>query len=317
MTRLLLTLLLVPLLLAEDWFLFTSFRKNGETGVYFALSNDGKRWTPLNGNNSWIKPDHPGMLMRDPFLTRGPDGRWHLLWTWGWNRKEMGGALKIGYASSADLVRWSEQREIRVFDKEAGAMNAWAPEAVWDPADKAWTIFWSTTIPERFPQTENSGDSGYNHRIYSVTTRDWAVFSEPRLWFDPGFNCIDATVVQDGSRWRMIFKDERKTPLEKRLKLASADSPDGPWAQISEPFTHAWVEGPSAIKIGDEWWIYFDNYTKPRHYGAVTTKDWKTFQNVTERLSFPEDHRHGTVVRITESEGKRLVAAKPFDASAR
>ncbi len=34
MTRLLLTIL-VPLLFAEDWFLFMSFRKNGETGVYY------------------------------------------------------------------------------------------------------------------------------------------------------------------------------------------------------------------------------------------------------------------------------------------
>jgi hypothetical protein len=66
------------------------------------------------------------------------------------------------------------------------------------------------------------------------------------------------------------------------------------------------VEGPSAIKIGNEWWIYMDHYAQPRHYGAVRTRDWKTFEDVTSQVSFPEDHRHGTVVRIPESLARRL-----------
>ena len=32
---------------AADWYLFSSFRKNGETGVFLALSPDGRTWTPL------------------------------------------------------------------------------------------------------------------------------------------------------------------------------------------------------------------------------------------------------------------------------
>jgi hypothetical protein len=306
MLRYLLALLLVPAAFASDWFLFTSFRKNGETGVYFALSQDGRRWTPLKSNQPWIAPEHEGMLMRDPFLARGPDAVWHMLWTWGWSRKDTGGGLKIGHATSRDLVNWSSQREIPIFQNEPAARNAWAPEAVWDSSKNEWIVFWSTTIPGRFAQTEASGDSGYNHRMYSMTTKDWVSFSEPRLWFDPGFNCIDGTLVHDGKLWRLIFKDERKTPLQKRLRLASADSPEGPWKSVSEPFTHVWVEGPSAIRIGQDWWIYFDNYTEPRHYGALTTRDWKTFKDVTSQLSFPEDHRHGTVVRITEEEAKLL-----------
>ena len=44
-------LLLCLPLLAADAYLFTSFRKNGETGVFPASSPDGKKWSPLNGNN--------------------------------------------------------------------------------------------------------------------------------------------------------------------------------------------------------------------------------------------------------------------------
>jgi hypothetical protein len=248
---------------------------------------------------------HAGMLMRDPFLVRGPDGVWHMLWTWGWTRQETGGTLKIGYSSSRDLVRWTPQRPIGILPGEPTARNAWAPEAVWDSGRREWIVFWSTTIPGRFPDTEGSGDNGYNHRL-AMTTRDWHTFSEPYVWFDPGFNCIDATLVNDGRRWMMVFKDERRNPLQKRLRLAFADSPRGPWRGVTEPFTRAWLEGPSVLRLGGEWWIYFDHYTQPRHYGAMRTRDWKTFEDMTDHVKFPADHRHGTVVTISEEEARRL-----------
>jgi hypothetical protein len=304
--RLLALLALTLPLLAADRYLFTSFRSNGETGVFFALSEDGKKWSPVNSNRPVIVPQHPGMLMRDPFLTRGSDGTWHLLWTWGWNRKDTGGTLRIGYSSSKDLVTWSPQRAIEVLQSEPEARNAWAPEAAWDEGRREWVIFWSTTIPGRFPDTESTGDSGYNHRVYSTTTRDWETFTPAKLWFDPGFNCIDASLVRDGKRYVLIFKDERRKPEKKNLRLAFSSSPQGPWKDITEPFSPSWVEGPSAVRIDGYWWIYFDHYTKPRHYGALRTRDWKTFENMTPQLSFPEDHRHGTVMRITEAEAHRL-----------
>ena len=311
MIRLILAFLVAAPVFSGDWYLFTSFRGNGETGVYFALSNDGRRWTPLNDNQPWVKPGEAGMLMRDPWLGQGPDGVWHMVWTWGWTRADMGGRLKIGYTSSKDLVAWTPQRAIFVMDNEPEARNAWAPEAVWDAGGKEWTVFWASTIPGRFAEGDAGGDGGYNHRIYATTTKDWQTFSPSRLWFDPGFNSIDATVAQAGKRWVMVFKDERKTPLVKRLRLAFADSPRGPWKDVSEPFTGDWVEGPSVVRIGPEWWIYFDHYTEPQHYGAVRTTDWRTFEDVTAQVSFPADHRHGTVIQISEELARRLEARRP------
>jgi hypothetical protein len=63
------------------------------------------------------------MLMRDPWLGQGPDGGWHMLWTWGWTAKEMGGKLKIGYASSKDLIHWSPQRAPNR-DREGAVINS-------------------------------------------------------------------------------------------------------------------------------------------------------------------------------------------------
>lgn len=286
--------------MGADHYLFASFRGNGETGVYFAHSADGYRWTPLNNDQPVVKPRHPGMLMRDPHLAKGPGG-WHMVWTTGWTRsKEPGGKLTIGHAASPDLITWGEQQLIEI--PLDGARNAWAPESVWDAKAKQWMIFWSSTIPGKFPDTEGTGDTGYNHRVYAITTRDFKTFTAPTLWFDPGFNCIDATLIQTGATWRMVFKDERKNPLQKKLRLASAPSPMGPWTNVTEPFTTDWVEGPSVFQLGAAWLIYFDHYTKPNYYGAYRTTDWKSFEDVSAKVKFPEGQRHGTAITLAPTD---------------
>ena len=310
MIRGLVALLLASSAFAADWYLYTSFRRNGETGVFFALSADGRQWLSLKDNQPWLKPQRAGMLMRDPWLGRAPDGIWHLLWTVGWTRKEAGGRLVFGHATSRDLIRWSDQKGIPVLEAEPEARNVWAPEAIWDPGRKVWIIFWSTTIPGRFAATEASGDDGYNHRIYATTTRDWKHFTPAKLWFDPGFNCIDARVVRDGKHYVMVFKDERREPLKKNLRVAFADRPSGPW-KPAESFTEAWVEGPTVARIGKEWWVYFDHYRSPQRVGAMKTRDWRSFTVQTDLLEFPADHRHGTVVTIPEAVAKSLQAVRP------
>lgn len=307
MRRLAIALIFSAAAWAQSW-LFTSFRGNGETGVCFALSDDGYHWSPLLAGQPAVKPQLSGMLMRDPFLVRGPDGLWHLLWTTGWTRSKEDGSLTIGYARSPDLISWSRQKLIPV--PLEGARNAWAPEAVWHPKQKQWIVFWASTIPGRFPESALSGDSGYNHRIWAMRTPDFETFSKPELFFDAGFNAIDSTIVRAGRRWLMVFKDERREPLKKNLRLAWAADPAGPWTPEPESFTKAWIEGPSVMRIGRDWLVYFDHYGKPQHYGAYRTRDWKRFEDVTAKLSFPPGHRHGTVVWITKAEAERLRALR-------
>src|SRR5437867_4207647 len=101
----------------------------------------------------------------------------------------------------------------------------------------------------------------------------------------------------------------RSQPLQKRLRLAFTDSPAGPWRDVTEPFTRDWVEGRSVARIGGEWWIYFDHYARPQQYGALRTRDWKTLEDVSDQVSFPADHRHGTVVRISRAMHRLLAVA--------
>lgn len=279
-------------------YLSTSFRDNGQDGLRFLYSFDGYRWTNVPG--TFLKPDvGPSKLMRDPSLVRGPDGTFHLVWTTGW-RTDQG----FGYAHSRDLVHWPEQRFIPIMEHEPTTVNVWAPELFYDEAGQQFIICWASTIPGRYPDKLEARDN--NHRQYFTTTRDFKTFTPARLFFEPGFSVIDSYIVKDGERYVLLHKDN--TRPERNLRVAFSKNPLGPWENISAAFTGQFTEGPAGLKVGDDWLIYFDMYRANR-YGAVKTRDFKTFTDITDQVSFPEGHKHGTVLRIERHELERLLKA--------
>jgi beta-galactosidase len=58
------------------------------------------------------------------------------------------------------------------------------------------------------------------------------------------------------------------------------------------------VEGPTALKIGEYCYVYFDAYTNHR-YGAMRTKDFKSWEDVSDKLLVPKGMRHGTVLSVS------------------
>jgi hypothetical protein len=282
--------------------LFSFFRDNGQDGLYLAWSRDGLKWNELKPpGKSFLKPEAGVKLMRDPCLALGPDGLFRLVWTTGWDKPPV-----AGYAWSSNLLEWSEQKTLPVMSHEPQARNVWAPELFFDEARQRWVVFWSSTIPGRFPETEKAGDDGYNHRIYCTTTKDFEVFAPTRLLYDDGFNVIDATLLKAAGKYYLILKDETKTPVKKHLRLAVGGSPEGPFGPASPPFTTNWVEGPSAIFWEGQYHIYFDHYARPQYYGAVQSQDLIQWQDVSDRVFFPAGARHGTVLRVSESVVKTI-----------
>ena len=287
----------------NEVFLFTSFRANGEDGLHLLSSQDAYHWVALNQDKTFLRPEIGHQIMRDPSLALGPDGAFHLVWTSGWTAEK--GRI-FGYARSKDLLRWSVQRAVPVMQDEPLARNIWAPELFYDDAKKQWLIFWSSTIPGRFAPSDHTGDDGYNHRVYCVATPDFERFSPTRLFYEPGFNIIDASMLQAGKKFILFFKDERKNPLQKKLRYAVAGQAEGPFGAASEPFTEQWVEGPSAIQVRGWTIVYFDHFAEPQHYGAVRSKDLKVWEDCSKEMSFPPGHRHGTVLRVPSPIAGRL-----------
>jgi hypothetical protein len=291
---------------------FSYFFENGQDGMHLAYSRDGLKWTPLAGGRAVLAPTVGGRLIRDPCIVLGPDNVYHAVWTTGWY--EQG----IGIAHSKDLISWTDADFLPVMAHERTAVNAWAPEITFDEETAQYLIFWSTTIPGRFPATDESGSvskSGVplNHRIYRTTTRDFKEYSRAELFLDPGFNVIDATIVRDGARFLMFLKDETQRPeARKDIRLAVADHALGPYVVEPGPISKEnWVEGPTAFRAGQDMIVLFDAYTRKRYEG-IRSRDLKTWSALGADLEMPAGARHGTVLAVPEKILKGLLAAMPL-----
>lgn len=318
--RILLTLLLVPMtLMAADKaktkpkekekadllsmiskndpaYLFSYFTGNGADGLHLMYSLDGLVWRTLNGGKSLLTPTAgESKLMRDPSIVQDDKGVFHMVWTSGWTEK------CIGYASSKDLINWSEQKTLPVMADEPTARNAWAPELFYDKGSKTFFIYWASTIPGKFPEV-GMGDDGYNHRMYYTTTQDFVTFSKTALFYDPGFNCIDAFILKKGNYY-MFIKNETKEPVEKNIRMVSSSKITAFPKPTAEPFTgKQWAEGPTALQIGKYTYVYWDKY-RDKKYGAVRCKNLNkpVWEDISDMIRFPAGVRHGTAFRVSDA----------------
>ena len=245
--------------------------------------------------------------MRDPSIAKGPDGRWHMVWTTGWWDRS------IGLASSDDLIHWDEPRNVPVMESVEGAINAWAPEIAYSPGRRDWVIVWSTTIKGRYDSSSRAdGDlapdrTPLNHRFYQTTSRDLKTFTPTRLLWDPGFNVIDATLHWDDERWVVFAKDETKAPAAHKWLFAATANPGLTKFQMANNRItgNFWAEGPTAVKVGNRWRVFFDRYTEGK-WGAVESEDLSTWSDVTGKVQMPAGARHGSVFLASPLEVDRI-----------
>ena len=283
-------------------YLFSYFMGSGD-GLHFLYSYDGIMWKTLNEGNIFLKPEvGSAKLMRDPSIVQAPDGVFHMVWTTGWTENN------IGYASSTDLIHWSEQKEIPVMAHEAEVRNTWAPELFYDKKTKDYYIIWASTIPGRFPVSGGS-ESDYNHRLYYTKTKDFENFSPTDLFYDPGFNVIDAAILKRKGLYYMFLKNETLEPVEKNIRMVASKKLTEFPNTVSEPISGIeWAEGPSPLQIGKYTYVYWDNY-RNHHYGGVRCKNLKKpeWEDISKIINFPAGIRHGTAFEVNESVLNKLL----------
>lgn len=279
----------------DSVYIFSYFKGNGEDGLHLAYSKNGYEWKALRNDTSFLKPVvGKDKLMRDPCIIKGGDGNYHMVWTVSWTDKG------IGYASSKDLIHWSGQKFIPVMEAIKNTRNTWAPEITYDPGTKMYMIYWASTIEGSFLGTKSEEEKGYNHRMYCTTTKGFETFTQTKLLYDPGFNVIDATILkQPKGGYIMFLKDETRDPPQKNIKMAYSYHLKGPYGKAGEPITgEYWAEGPTAIKLKDNWVVYFDKYIEKK-YGAVISKDLQEWTDISEKIDFPNGTRHGSIFKIS------------------
>jgi len=193
---------------------------------------------------------------------------------------------------------------------EESTQNSWAPELFYDEVKQQYLIFWASTVSDQFLETANQAEDSWNHRIYYTTTKDFEEFTATEIFVEPGFNVIDATIARNESKYFMIIKDETLLPeAQKTLHVLESDNPYNWNVSISEAISNHWVEGPTITKIGDEWMVYFDQYREHK-FGAVKSKDLKTWEDLSDQIEFPDGIRHGTVFKVSKDVLDELVGLR-------
>ena len=147
-----------------------------------------------------------------------------------------------------------------------------------------------------------------DQRIWCCMTRDLESWSAPRLWFDPGYTVIDATVTRRNGRWMMAFKDERghnhsPTPY-KGIRISGFDSSFGPFDPPSEIVSEALAEGPTFVERGSSTALLFDHFLDGRYGGAeLRNGRWEQMT----ALSVPAGARHASVLQVDTTTFTNLI----------
>lgn len=287
----------------DDWFLLTS-HKDQTDGLHLAVSPDGLKWQTVNDDKSVLKPTIPEVF-RDPSIAKDRSGTYHLVWTIAWGCGQHKG---IGYAYSKDLINWSAQRTIPVMENEPKTEFIWAPELFRDDERKEWMIHWSSSVTDKYPETLDLFDGHSNPRIYYTTTKDFTTFKPSKLLFNPDCLAIDSYIYRGrDNSYYVFFKADRKEEPKRGILSAKAPAPDGPYVvdpKMITPPEEGWAEGPCAVTVGERARLY---YAPPDDFGAFESTDMKNWTSIRKGMLPPGGYRHGTVIRISAEEAKRLL----------
>ena len=287
-------------------YLFVHFVGNApeQERIHFAAGKDGYHFTELNNSEPVIIQKKGKQCVRDPYILRGEDGCFYIIGTdmksdEGWTSNHALATWK-----SEDLVTWTDETiiDIRNFGGEFKNTNrAWAPQAIYDSEKGQYMVYWA-----------NSTEEDDVAAMYFAYTSDFKTMTRPELLYRrEGIQTIDGDIVynEKNGKYYMYFKhDEDQT-----IAYVTADKPNGPYSKevVVVSLAPSGVEGSTMYNIAgtDTWVMIMDEYGKNRFFMQQTT-DFENFTKV-KRSDFTlgENPRHGSVLKITDSEYETLMNA--------
>lgn len=305
-------------------YLFVHFKEkttpDGEQ-VYFALSHDGFNWNEVNNGNPVMWAYYGDKGVRDLTITKCHTTGEYIIFatdlslSYGMRSKYEHSWAKVGregshYLSlwrSKDLVNWDEQSLIKFGDDEFGCR--WAPDILYDSKSEQYIVHWSSP---------HISDDYTNKAIYYSATKDFRTFTEPALLYrkeDSGV--IDSAMYIDNDKYYLFVKSE-KNPCG--VILLESSNLTGPYTKI-EGFEEsmnlkdeAWAyEAPTAVKIDGRWNLFLDYFgVKGKGQGYVpfvaSSIAKGNFVRSDKSFSFPYGFKHGTILKITESDYDRIMS---------
>ena len=299
--------------LAEDFtkYLFVYFPSNSNENVYYALSDNGYDYTPMNDGQMIISADTISLKkgVRDPHILRGEDGWFYMVLTdmrcaegWESNRG-------IVMMKSRDLVNWTHST-VHFPDKYKGTIYAkvnrvWAPETIWDPQAGKYMVYFSLLTTD--------GSIPYDKVFYCYANADFTdLEGEPTYFYDRGSATIDMDIVfnEKDQLYHAFYKNEGQGGICK-VTATTLTAPEGEplgsqWSTPSGTLqqTNVAVEGAGVFKLigEDKWILMYDCYTSG-YYQFCESTDLTNFTFVRNTYtSGAFTPRHGTVIPVTDAE---------------
>lgn len=309
-------------------YLMVHFIGEGSRGqqIYFTHSKDGLHWSDLNGGEPTLLSTVGTKGVRDPSIVRSPSGdKYWIIATdlcidcgQNWGDAINNGSRNLVVWESSDLVNWSAPRLIDVATSIQGK-NAWAPEAIWDPASNAYVIYWASNAP--------AAEGGTKHQIFYATTTDFRTVSASRPYLVPpsGQEVIDTQIIEAPSS-PGGFRYYRASCLGREIVIEGGNSVLGSWTNLGNlvrsGFTNGGtsgatvVEGPMFAQVNGkaEWNLWLDQYATGGGYTPATTTNLSDTSSYRKHAASDYSlgsnlKRHGSIMNLTAAEENRVLAA--------
>ncbi|MET0944268.1 MAG: family 43 glycosylhydrolase [Flavobacterium sp.] len=301
----------IPPVIAEKdltAYLFVYFTGNSveEEAVRYAISADGYHYYHLNNNKPVIDSKVISSTggVRDPHILRGDDGKtFYMVLTDMTSSKGWDSNRAMVLLKSTDLVNWKSSivNIQTTFPGNENLKRVWAPQTIYDAKAGKYLIYFSL---------QHAGDP--DKIYYAYANKDFTgLESAPKLLFVPKSEraCIDGDIIEKDGVYHLFYKTETE---KAGIKVATTtDLTSGKWTENDNYLqqTKDGVEGSSVFKLNnsDDYILMYDVYTKGR-YQFTKSKDLENFTVIDNDIAMDFNPRHGTILPITRSELKRVIA---------
>ena len=131
---------------------------------------------------------------------------------------------------------------------------SWAPEAIWDPSQKKYIVFWASAL---YAANDASHTGTTYDRILRSTTTDFHTFTPAEVYIDYGRTVIDTTMVFDATSgiYYRFNKDVRtptgNIPDSQFITQEKSKSVLGTWTEVATGIGKGSItrgEGPTVFK---------------------------------------------------------------------
>lgn len=300
-----------------------------ETNEYtcYALNKGGNSWNDLLSSGEVFPTSQYTKTggMRDAFTYRLKSGKGFMLVgtdmtsRLGWESNHI-----MDLMLTPDLIHWTKEVFIDLETKEnleaigkalgrkmtADLMTAaWAPQVIYDPVTKTYVLYYSVGV---------KGDKHYI--FYQQIDEDLNVLTEPRVYFSPGYDIIDADIVWNAvdQQYVMLFKCESTNGFDRATapKLVPEKNATGTtvWT-VTQDFhvgeNNQAIEGMTQWRpIGQlRWRLAYINYSGGYAYRMrYMDEHCMSVDPVGHNISGNLKAQHGCVMKITQAEYDMLIA---------